>query len=123
MINEWHELKDRHEREIAEFLQKLADSGYSRSKAAQMLGKNTGSITNMVKKYDLNWPVQVLENHKAGRRGLKVQDYRDLAEAGFSKTRTAEILGVSWNSVTDAAKRHNIKFKDGRMGQERDRFV
>ena len=53
MINEWNEMKARHEQEIAEYLQRMADQGYSRSQAAQLLGKNTSTISHLVKKYNL----------------------------------------------------------------------
>ena len=46
MIKEWNEIKARHEQEIAGYLQRMADQGFSRSQAAQLLGKNTSSISH-----------------------------------------------------------------------------
>lgn len=111
MINEWNEMKARHEQEIAEYLQRMADQGYSRSQAAQLLGKNTSSISHLVKKYNLNWPVQ---NTSVGRKGYTHQDYKDLADAGYSKSEAAKELGVHFNSVDQIARAHDIKFRDGR---------
>jgi len=112
MIQEYHQIKARHDKEIAQYMQKLADAGYSRCQAAQLLGKNTSSITNMVKKYNLNWPVKL--SGSDGRRGHVAKNYIDLAEAGFSKTKTARLLGVHFNTVDYMAKKHKIKFVDGR---------
>ena len=111
MINEWNEMKARHEQEIAGYLQRLADQGYSRSQAAQLLGKNTSSISHLVKKYELNWPIR-LSGH--GRKGFSPELYRKLAEAGMSKAETARELGVHVNSVDHMAKHHKINFRDGR---------
>ena len=111
MINEWIEMKTRHEKEIAGYLQRMADQGYSRSQAAQLLGKNTSSISYLVKKYELNWPIR-LSGH--GRKGYTPEDYRKLAKAGMSKAETARELGVHVNSVDAMAKAHKIKFRDGR---------
>jgi transcriptional regulator with GAF, ATPase, and Fis domain len=111
MIDEWFEMKTRHEEEIAEFLQRMADQGYSRSQAAQLLNKNTSSISYMVKKHELNWPIR-LSGH--GRKGYTPEDYRELAEAGCSKAEAALELGVHRNTVDEMAKAHKIKFRDGR---------
>mgnify|MGYP001824448430 CR=1 FL=1 len=111
MIDEWNEMKARHEEEIAGYLQRLADQGISRSQAAQLLGKNTSSISHLVKKYELNWPIR-LSGH--GRMGYTPEDYRKLAKAGMSKAETARELGVHVNSVDAMAKAHKIKFRDGR---------
>ena len=114
MIDEWNEMKARHEQEIAGYLQRMADQGYSRSQAAQLLGKNTSSITHLVKKYKLRWPRPTAPI--PGRKGYEPDDYRKLAEAGHSKSETARILGVNWNTVHDMGIRHRIVFKDGRPG-------
>lgn len=111
MIHEWHEIKARHEKEVAKFLQRMADQGYSRSQAAQLLGKNTSSISHLVKKYELNWP-RKLSGH--GRKGYTADDYRKLAEAGMSKAETARELGVHVNTVDQMSKTYKIKFRDGR---------
>lgn len=112
MIEEYHKMKARHDKEIAKYMQKLADAGYSRCQAAQLLGKNTSSITNMVKKYNLNWPTKL--SGSEGRRGHVAKNYIDLAEAGFSKTKTARLLGVHFNTVDYMSKKYRIKFVDGR---------
>ena len=114
MIKEWNEIKARHEQEIVGFLQRMADEGYSRSQAAQLLGKNTSSISYMVNKHKLNWPIR-LTNH--GRKGHKPDDYRKLAEAGFSKAEAASELGVHWNTVDEMSKTYKLKFRDGRSKQ------
>jgi len=114
MINEWNEMKARHEEEIVGFLQRMADQGYSRSQAAQLLGKNTSSISYMVNKHKLNWPIR-LANH--GRRGHTSEDYRKLAEAGLSKTEAAKELGVHVNSVDYMSETYKLKFRDGRSKQ------
>lgn len=119
MINEWFDMKARHEQEIAEYLQRMADHGYSRSQAAQLLGKNTTSISNLVKKYELNWPIR-LSGH--GRKGYTPEDYRKLAKAGMSKAETAREMGVHVNSVDQMAKAHKIKFRDGRSSNSAGRF-
>lgn len=111
MIKEWNEMKARHEQEIAGYLQRMADQGYSRSQAAQLLGKNTSSISHYVKRYSLNWPIR-LSGH--GRKGYSQEDYRKLAEAGFSKAEAARELGVHVNSVDEMAKTYKLKFRDGR---------
>lgn len=111
MINEWIEMNARHDQEIADYLQRMADQGYSRSQAAQLLNKNTSSITHLVKKYNLNWPIR-LSGH--GRKGYSQEDYRKLAEAGFSKAETARELGVHVNSVDVMSKHYKITFRDGR---------
>lgn len=114
MIKEWNEIKARHEQEIAGYLQRMADQGFSRSQAAQLLGKNTSSISHLVKKYELNWPIR-LSGH--GRKGYSQEDYRKLAEAGFSKAEAARELGVHVNSVDEMAKTYKLKFRDGRSKQ------
>lgn len=114
MIKEWNEIKSRHEQEIVGFLQRMADQGFSRSQAAQLLNKNTSSISNYVKKYNLNWPIR-LSGH--GRKGYSQEDYRKLAEAGFSKAEAARELGVHVNSVDEMAKTYKLKFRDGRSKQ------
>jgi transposase len=119
MIDEWNEMKARHEEEIAGYLQRLADQGYSRSQAAQLLNKNTSSISHLVKKYELNWPIR-LSGH--GRKGYTPEDYRKLATAGMSKVETARELGVHVNSVDAMAKAHKIKFRDGRSRNSVGRF-
>lgn len=114
MIDEWNEMKARHEEEIAGYLQRLADQGISRSQAAQLLGKNTSSISHLVKKYELNWPIR-LSGH--GRKGYTSEDYRKLSDAGFSKAEAARELGVHVNSVDVMAKTYKLKFRDGRSKQ------
>lgn len=119
MIQEWNEMKARHEEEIAGYLQRMADHGYSRSQAAQLLGKNTTSISHLVKKYELNWPIR-LSGH--GRKGYTPEDYRKLAKDGMSKAEAARELGVHVNSVDAMAKAHKIKFRDGRSSNSVGRF-
>lgn len=111
MINEWNEMKARHEKEIAGYLQRMADQGLSRSQAAQLLNKNTSSISNLVQKYNLNWPIR-LSGH--GRKGYTQEDYRKLADAGFSKVEAARELGVHVNSVDEMARVYKLNFRDGR---------
>lgn len=111
MMNEWKEMKARHDEEIADFLQRLANQGYSRSQAAQLLGKNTTSISHLVKKHKLNWPIRMFGH---GRKGYSPDDYRELAAWGMSKAEAARELGVHVNSVDHMAKVYKIKFRDGR---------
>lgn len=114
MMNEWKEIKARHDKEIADFLQRMADQGYSRSQAGQLLGKNTTSISHLVKKYRLNWPIRLFGH---GRKGYTPDDYRELAARGMSKAEVARQLGVHVNSVDHMAKTYKLKFRDGRSKQ------
>lgn len=55
----------------------------------------------------------------APKKGLKVSDYRDLADLGYSKSETAKILGVRVQTVDRVAVTHDITFVMGYMKKEK----
>ena len=46
-------------------------------------------------------------------KGFTVEDYRKLAEQGYSISEAAYLMGVRQQTVSTMAKRHDIKFADG----------
>lgn len=55
----------------------------------------------------------------APKKGLKVSDYRDLAEQGYSKTETARILGVKVQTVDRVAVKNRLTFAMGYIRKEK----
>lgn len=49
-------------------------------------------------------------------KGVSVEQYKELALAGYTMPEAAEILGVSKTSVQGMAQRHGIVFVKGKAG-------
>jgi DNA invertase Pin-like site-specific DNA recombinase len=55
----------------------------------------------------------------APKKGIKVSDYRDLAEQGYSKSETARMLGVRVQTVDKVATKNRITFPMGYIKKEK----
>jgi hypothetical protein len=55
----------------------------------------------------------------APKKGIKVSDYRDLAEHGYSKAEAARILGVRIQTVDKVARKNRIIFPMGYIKKEK----
>jgi len=113
-LKKWNAIERREAEAKAKMLQEMADEGFTRSRAAIALEKHTHSISNYVKKFNLVWPIKTT-NANWGRRGYTVDDYKDLASKGMSKSEAAKLLGVHWNTVDGVSRRNEINFSDGRI--------
>ena len=73
-------------------------------------------MTKLINKYNVNWPTQ--ESIRNGSGISKAPDglntYLQLAKDGFSQAEVCRELGVSYQNVQTIAKKHKIKFADGR---------
>ena len=112
----WQKLIDKQEKEKAAFLEKYGKRGISRIKGARELNISLTYMTKLINKYNVNWPTQ--ESIRNGSGISKAPDglntYRQLARDGFSQAEVCRELGVSYQNVQTIAKKHKIKFADGR---------
>ena len=112
----WQKLIDKQEKEKAAFLEKYGKRGISRIKGARELNISLTYMTKLINKYKVNWPTQ--EIIRTGSGISKAPDglntYLQLAKDGFSQAEVCRELGVSYQNVQTIAKKHKIKFADGR---------
>jgi len=112
----WQKLIDKQEKEKAAFLEKYGKRGISRIKGARELNISLTYMTKLINKYNVNWPTQ--ESIRNGSGISKAPDglntYLQLAKDGFSQAEVCRELGVSYQNVQTIAKKHKIKFVDGR---------
>jgi len=112
----WQKLIDKQEKEKAAFLEKYGKRGISRIKGARELNISLTYMTKLINKYNVNWPTQ--ESIRNGSGISKAPDglntYLQLARDGFSQAEVCRELGVSYQNVQTIAKKHKIKFVDGR---------
>ena len=112
----WQKLIDKQEKEKAAFLEKYGKRGISRIKGARELNISLTYMTKLINKYNVNWPTQ--ESIRNGSGISKAPDglntYLQLAKDGFSQAEVSVELGVSYQNVQTIAKKHKIKFADGR---------
>lgn len=108
----WKSITEDMHAKRAALLQEMIDKKMSRSQAATSLCKATTSISIMAERYSLDWPL--FTDTIRGRKGFSIEEYESYARRGLTKMQTAKEMGVSWNSVDSIARRHKIKFKDGR---------
>jgi len=108
----WKSITEDMHTKRAALLQEMIDKKMSRSQAATALCKATTSISHMAKRYSLEWPL--FTDTIRGRKGFSVEEYKSYARQGLSKMQAAKAMGITYNSVEETARRHKIKFKDGR---------
>lgn len=112
----WQKLIDKQEKEKAAFLEKYGKRGISRIRGARELNISLTYMTKLINKYKVNWPTQ--ESIRNGSGISKAPDglntYLQLAKDGFSQAEVCRELGVSYQNVQTIAKKHKIKFVDGR---------
>ncbi len=112
----WQKLIDKQEREKAAFLAKYGKLGLSRIEGARKLQISLTYMSKLINKYNIDWPTQ--EGNTNGSGISKAPDglntYLQLARDGFSQAEVCRELGVSYQNVQNIAKKHEIKFVDGR---------
>lgn len=111
----WKQADEIADQKRIEILTDMRNSGFSRSQAALVLGSSTRSISLMVEKYNMDWPKPI--NTRLGRRYIQTDTYRQFAAEGYTKKEAALAIGVSYNTLSEIAKRHGIVFRDGRSKQ------
>ena len=109
----WKNISNEMHTKRAALLQEMIDKKMSRSQAATSLCKATTSISIMTERYSLDWPL--FTDTIRGRKGFSVEEYESYASQGLSKMQAAKAMGITYNSVDETARRHKIKFKDGRL--------
>ena len=67
MIEQWDEMKARHQREKYEALQTLNQLGYTQTEASKILGMTHRQVNNWVRSFKMDWKVK----QKGGRRRVK----------------------------------------------------
>ena len=112
----WEQLMHKQEKEKAVFLEKYAKREISRIRGARELSISLTYMTKLINKYNIDWPTRQAQREGTGISKVPggVDTYIQMAKDGLSQAEMCRKFGVSSQNVASVAKRHKIKFADGR---------
>ena len=112
----WEELMQKQEKEKAVFLEKYAKRDISRIRGARELSISLTYMTKLINKYNIHWPIKQAQREGTGISKVPggVDTYIQMANDGLSQAEVSRKFGVSTQNVQTIAKKHKIKFVDGR---------
>ena len=112
----WQKLIDKQEREKAAFLAKYGKLGLSRIEGARKLQISLTYMSKLINKYNIDWPTQEGNTNGSGISKVPggLETYMRMAKDGLSQAEVCRKFGVSYQNVQNIAKKHKIKFADGR---------
>jgi len=68
VMETWHQMLRRHQREKIEALESLNQSGYTQSEAAKIMGMGLSALNNQVIRSGINWKVKKQGQRKRNDR-------------------------------------------------------
>jgi len=112
----WQKLIDKQEREKAAFLAKYGKLGLSRIEGARKLQISLTYMSKLINKYNIDWPTHEGNTNGSGISKVPggLETYMRMAKDGLSQAEVCRKFGVSYQNVQNIAKKHKIKFVDGR---------